>query len=169
MSFRVVVTPTADTEAMTAFRWYVERSPAAAPFRRTTHRHWASTCVSCSTAAVVAYSASSLRSTAILSPCSASAIVPKARSSREFRCAVCPLLPWLAPRTSHLPCCCSMIWAPRHPGDHALSGSASLRPVARAAYGPLSIVGAVAARQTACPPLGIPHAVHAACQTGRWR
>ena len=30
MSYRVIVTPTADAEAMEAFRWYAERSPAAA-------------------------------------------------------------------------------------------------------------------------------------------
>lgn len=30
MIYRVIVTPTADAEAMEAFRWYAERSPAAA-------------------------------------------------------------------------------------------------------------------------------------------
>ena len=30
MSFRVIVTPTADAEAMAAFRWYAERSRTAA-------------------------------------------------------------------------------------------------------------------------------------------
>jgi plasmid stabilization system protein ParE len=30
VSFRVIVTPTADAETLVAFRWYAERSPAAA-------------------------------------------------------------------------------------------------------------------------------------------